>query len=165
MSAMASVTVPVGPTLVQDLKDQTSGIIAAAWCMNTSQSTLTLPTMARFFPTTFARMIHSSLSPNEEHEPDFEDEEGELFWPGQSITGEGLGWVCLMGKAMIKEFGKAYGYRGLDGVVPKPKPEEQTEDGPPAPPAHGASHLQGQGLPPRPVSTPQGQGPAVSLQR
>jgi len=33
-----------------------------------------------------------------------------------------------MGKAMIKEFGKAYGYRGLDGVVPKPKPEEEAEN-------------------------------------
>lgn len=68
-------------------------------------------------------MVYSALGPQEEHEPDIEDEEGELFWPGQSSTGEGLGWVCLMGKAMIKEFGKAYTYKGLDGVVPKPKPQ------------------------------------------
>ena len=68
-------------------------------------------------------MVHSSLLPNEEYEPDIEDEEGELFWPSGCVTGEGLGWVCLMGKAMIQEFGKDYGYRGLEGVVPKPKPE------------------------------------------
>ncbi|KAJ7901966.1 hypothetical protein B0H14DRAFT_3123421 [Mycena olivaceomarginata] len=128
VSAMENVTVPVGPRLINELKNESMGIQAAAYAMNCSQPLLNLPIMARFFPTTFARMIHSTLSPNEEHEPDFEDEEGELFWPGQSATGEGLGWVCLMGKAMIKEFGKAYGYRGLDGVVPKPKgPEEEAE--------------------------------------
>jgi hypothetical protein len=125
---MENVTVPVAPRLINELKNETMGIQAAAYAMNNSQALLNLPIMARFFPTTFARMISSTLSPNEEHEPDFEDEEGELFWPGQSSTGEGLGWVCLMGKAMIKEFGKAYAYRGLDGVVPKPRgPEEEAE--------------------------------------
>ncbi|KAF7376255.1 hypothetical protein MSAN_00040800 [Mycena sanguinolenta] len=127
-SAMENVTIPVAPRLINELKNETMGIQAAAYAMNNSQALLNLPVMARFFPTTFARMVGSSLSPNEEHEPDFEDEEGELFWPGQSSTGEGLGWVCLMGKAMIKEFGKAYSYRGLDGVVPKPRgPEEDAE--------------------------------------
>ncbi|KAJ7178404.1 hypothetical protein C8R43DRAFT_457198 [Mycena crocata] len=128
-SAMESVTVPIGPRLLNELKNESLGIANAAYCMNNSQTFLNLPIMARFFPTTFARMVSSTLSANEEHEPDFEDEEGELFWPGQSSTGEGLGWVCLMGKAMIKEFGKAYSYRGLDGVVPKPKPEEEAENG------------------------------------
>lgn len=142
MAAMMDVTVTAGPQLVQNLKNQTSGTIAAAWCMTTSQNTLNLPILARFFPNTFARVIHTTLSPVEEHEPDFEDEEGELFWPGQSVTGEGLGWVCLMGKAMIKEFGKAYGYKGIDGVVPKPKPEEEESSG--APP------IQGQNIPQRP---------------
>ncbi|KAJ7251558.1 hypothetical protein B0H12DRAFT_645157 [Mycena haematopus] len=128
-SAMENVTVPVAPRLINELKNETMGIQAAAYAMINSQALLNLPVMARFFPTTFARMISSTLSPNEEHEPDFEDEEGELFWPGQSSTGEGLGWVCLMGKAMIKEFGKAYAYRGLDGVVPKPRgPEEEVEN-------------------------------------
>ncbi|KAJ7780534.1 hypothetical protein DFH07DRAFT_1022258 [Mycena maculata] len=127
VAAMENVTVPVGPRLLNELKNESLGIANAAFCMNNSQTYLNLPIMARFFPTTFARMVSSTLSPNEEHEPDFEDEEGELFWPGQSSTGEGLGWVCLMGKAMIKEFGKAYAYRGLDGVVPKPKPEEEAE--------------------------------------
>jgi hypothetical protein len=150
MNAMADVTVTTGPQLVQNLKNHTSGTVAAAWCMTTSQNTLNLPILARFFPNTFARIIHTTLGPVEEHEPDFEDEEGELFWPGQSVTGEGLGWVCLMGKAMIKEFGKAYGYRGIDGVVPKPKPEDE-ESG--APPAHG------QNLPQKPNPTSHGHGP------
>jgi hypothetical protein len=125
---MENVTIPVGPRLINELKNESMGIAAAAYCMNNSQTFLNLPIMARYFPTTFARMVSSTLSPNEEHEPDFEDEEGELFWPGQSSTGEGLGWVCLMGKAMLKEFGKAYAYRGLDGVVPKPKPEEEADN-------------------------------------
>lgn len=63
----------------------------------------------------------SSLAAHEEHEPDIEDEEGELLWPTQSVTGEGLGWVCLMGKAMVKELGRDIGYVGLDGVVRKPE--------------------------------------------
>ncbi|KAK7005626.1 hypothetical protein R3P38DRAFT_2794228 [Favolaschia claudopus] len=124
-AAMESVTVPIGPRLINELKLESMAIQASAYQLSLAQLHLNLPVMARHFPTTFARMVHSTLSPTEEHEPDFEDEEGELFWPGQSSTGEGLGWVCLMGKAMIMEFGKAYSYRGLDGVVPKPKgPEE-----------------------------------------
>jgi len=75
-----------------------------------------------YFPITFARIIHSSLKYSEEAEPDIEDEEGELFWPTSAETGQGLGWVCLVGKAMIKEFGKDFGYLGYEGVVPKPEP-------------------------------------------
>jgi len=157
MAAMADVTVTAGPQLVQNLKNQTSGTIAAAWCMTTSQNTLNLPILSRFFPNTFARVIHTTLAPIEEHEPDFEDEEGELFWPGQSVTGEGLGWVCLMGKAMIKEFGKTYGYRGIDGVVPKPKPEDEESSG--APP------IQGQNIPQRLHPISHGHGPLGHNQR
>lgn len=65
-------------------------------------------------------MVHSSLKSSEEHEVDFDDDDGELFWPGQSITGEGLGWLCYMGEAMVREFGKQFEYKGLKGVVPKP---------------------------------------------
>ncbi|KAF8070566.1 hypothetical protein FPV67DRAFT_1028063 [Lyophyllum atratum] len=166
MDAMLSSMSDVSVQFVQNLKEQTSGTTAASYCMINSQGLLNLTTLVRFFPTTFARLIYTSLSPTEEHEPDFEDEEGELYWPGQSITGEGLGWVCLLGKAMIKEFGKAYGYRGLDGVVPKPKPEQAAANAPPA----------AQGLPQhRPGSTPHGNTPngysakptasAVSMQR
>jgi len=68
---------------------------------------------------TWARIFGSSLLPTEEYEPDFEDEEGELYWPGQCKMGEGLGWLCLMGKAMIKEFGKGIGYKGVEGVIKK----------------------------------------------
>jgi hypothetical protein len=126
-AAAASVTISITPTMTQQLKDSSGAIVAGSFCMSFVQQTLSLPILARHFPTTFARMVHSSLLPHEEHEPDIEDEEGELFWPGQCVTGEGLGWVCLMGKAMIKEFGKDIGYRGLDGVVPKPKVEEGPE--------------------------------------
>lgn len=131
--AMKEVREPVNPALLKNVEDFVSGHHASAYCMRHSQDFLNLPIMMRCFPNTFNRMMHSTLSSSEEHEPDFDDEEGELLWPGQLVTGEGLGWVCLMGKAMVKEFGKAYGYQGLDGVVPKPQPEGAT-DGPP--PSH-----------------------------
>jgi hypothetical protein len=88
--------------------------------MTTAQTHLNFSTMARHFPRTFARMVHSTLKSSEEHEVDFEDDDGELFWPGQSITGEGLAWLCFMGEGMVKEFGKQFEYKGLKGVVPKP---------------------------------------------
>ncbi|EGO00043.1 hypothetical protein SERLA73DRAFT_106988 [Serpula lacrymans var. lacrymans S7.3] len=125
VAAAAKATTTFGPVFTFGLKEQSGGIVAAAYCMEQCQRVLNLPTMARHYPATFARMMGTSLAAHEEHEPDIEDEEGELFWPGQCITGEGIGWVCLMGKAMIKEFGRDIGYRGLEGVVPKPKPEEQ----------------------------------------
>jgi len=121
MTAAAKVTIPVPPHFVNAVQSQSQGIEAAQYCLEHSQQTLTLPKMAQHFPTTFARMVHSNLAPDEEYQPDMEDEEGELFWPGQCVTGEGLGWVCLMGKAMINELGKDIGYIGLKGVIPKPK--------------------------------------------
>lgn len=123
--AASKVTVPVSCHLINGLQSQTQGILAAQYCMEHAQKTLTLPIMARHFPTTFARMMHSSLAADEEYQPDMEDEEGELFWPGQCLSGEGLGWVCLMGKAMIKELGKDIGYIGLKGVIPKPRADAQ----------------------------------------
>lgn len=151
MEAMATCSESVDPKMVQDLKDVAGGYVASAYCMSASQSTLNLPVLCRLYPSTFARMMFSSLLPTEEHEPDIEDEEGELFWPGQLVNGQGLGWVCLMGKAMIKEFGKAYGYTGLDGVISKPKSDTEPGRGPPLPSAQGHS------LPPRPQGG-QGQG-------
>ncbi|KAJ4483281.1 hypothetical protein J3R30DRAFT_3698060 [Lentinula aciculospora] len=88
--------------------------------MQAAQNHLNYSMMARHFPRTFARMVHSTLISTEEHEVDFEDDDGELFWPGQSITGDGLGWLCYMGEAMVQEFGKQFDYKGLKGVVPKP---------------------------------------------
>ncbi|KAG6813559.1 hypothetical protein H0H92_009951 [Tricholoma furcatifolium] len=150
VDSMLSVTSTVSLPLLQNLKEQMYGTTAAMHCLREAQSTLNLSTLVRFFPTTFARVINTTLSPTEEHEPDFEDEEGELYWPAQSITGEGLGWVCLLGKAMIKEFGKAYGYKGIDGVVPKPNPEEAS---------NGSLPFSGPHAYQRPGSTPQGHTP------
>lgn len=151
MDAMAATTASVPPGTLVLIKEQTHGLVAASSLIGTAQQSLNLATIARFFPQTFSRMVHTSLSPTDEHEPDFEDDDGELFWPGQCINGEGLGWVCLMGKAMIKEFGKAYGYRGLDGVIPKPKPGEEE--------AYRASSNYANSGPQRPGSTPHGHTP------
>ena len=112
--------VRVPTPLFKDIHEILDSRNSAAWCMKKSQETLTLPILREHFPKTFARMVFSTLAYDEEHEPEFEDEEGELFWPDQCITGEGLGWVCLMGKAMIFEFGKEFGYMGKEGIVPKP---------------------------------------------
>ncbi|KAG6819872.1 hypothetical protein H0H93_007806 [Arthromyces matolae] len=151
LEAMLAVSSMVNAPIMQNLKEHLQGTTTAAHCLKEAQTTLNLSTLVRFFPTTFARVMHTTLHPSEEHEPDLEDEEGELSWPGQSITGEGLGWVCLLGKAMIKEFGKAYGYKGLDGVVPKPNPKEASSNT--SMPSSG-SHPQE-----RPGSTPHGHTP------
>lgn len=155
-TAANSITVPIGPQFIGGLKDLKSSIAISSNAMSNSQQTLTLPIVARLFPTTFARMIHTSLGPLDEHEPDIEDDEGELFWPGQCVNGEGLGWVCLMGRAMIREFGKEYGYKGIDGIVPKPTLEGQAEDGSGAP-SQGQTPVPNpnmHGLPPRPGPAP-----------
>ncbi|KAI0266869.1 hypothetical protein BC834DRAFT_823223 [Gloeopeniophorella convolvens] len=121
-----SVTVEISAAFAHTLKSLTKDVTWASHCMRQSQALLTLRTLSDHFPITFTRIIHSSLSHNQEYEPDIEDEEGELFWPGAPSTGEGLGWVCLVGKAMIKEFGRDIGYVGYDGVVPKPEPSSST---------------------------------------
>lgn len=107
------------PETITAFRNQNLAIHAAQWCSRVASQHLNVPVLMRHFPTTWARIAGSSLSADEEHEPDIEDDEGELYWPGQSQIGEGLGWVCLMGKAMIKEFGKGIGYLGIDGVIRK----------------------------------------------
>ncbi|KAF9501803.1 hypothetical protein BDN71DRAFT_1500823 [Pleurotus eryngii] len=127
LTAMSSVTVKVAASQLQDITDLVMMMNTSSSLLGTANQMLNLPILRKSFPRTYARMVHSTLSPQEELEPEFEDEDGELFWPGQSVSGEGLGWVCLMGKAMIVEFGKAYGYAGLAGVVPKPPAGEERE--------------------------------------
>ena len=107
------------PETIAAFRNQNSAIHAAHWCSQIASEHLSIPILMRNFPTTWDRIAGSSLSANEEHEPDIEDDEGELYWPGQSQIGEGLGWVCLMGKAMIKEFGRGIGYLGINGVIRK----------------------------------------------
>lgn len=107
------------PEAIAAFRNQNLAIHAARWCSQLASQHLSVPVLMRHFPTTWARIFGSSLSADEEHEPDIEDDEGELYWPGQSQIGEGLGWVCLMGKAMIKEFGQGIGYLGINGVIRK----------------------------------------------
>ena len=121
IAAAAKATASFGPTFTYLLKEQSNSVVSASYCMENAQKYLNLGILSRHYPTTFARVVGSSLSAHEEHEPDIEDEEGELFYPGP-CAGEGLGWVCLMGKAMVKEIGRDFGYIGLAGVVPKPEP-------------------------------------------
>ena len=87
-----------------------------------AQKYLTLPAMTKHFPRTFTRMINSSYSYTDEYEPDMEDDDGELMWPNQLMTGEGWVWLMTMGKAMVREYGKKFSYRGFDGLVQDPNP-------------------------------------------
>ena len=112
-------TIQVNARYIWLNKSQSLGVRAASERLDKAQATLNLPIMAKHFPRTFARMINTSLTVGDEHEPDLQDDECELFWPGQSITGEGLGWVCLMGMSMVREFGREYGYQGVQDVVPR----------------------------------------------
>jgi hypothetical protein len=57
------------------------------------------------------------LKYNDEFEIDFEDDESELFWPMAPARGEGLGWVLALGRSMLREYAKKYGYKGIEGVV------------------------------------------------
>ena len=113
------IVTPVNSSFLWQNKAQVIGTRAAADRLSKAQETLNLPVIAKHFPRTFARMIDTTLNPTDEHQPDFEDEECELFWPGQAVTGEGLGWVCLMGMSMVREFGREYGYQGVAGAVPR----------------------------------------------
>lgn len=88
--------------------------------MKKAQDFLSLRVLSEHYPRTFARMVGSTLREKDQTEPDFEDEDGELLWPGSPSTGDGVGWVCLMGKAMIMEFGKDYDYQSVQGAIPKP---------------------------------------------
>lgn len=113
-----SVTIEMNWFQIKARRSLTDALVTAWDDMKKSQDLLSLPILAKHYPRTFARVIHTTLSANDEHEPDIEDEEGELYWPGQLLAG-GVGWVCALGKAMIKEFGKEFGYRGIDSVVRK----------------------------------------------
>lgn len=135
MTSMMNCTEGINSVLVRNLKDLTSTYSSTAHCISIAQTTLNLPVLRRCFPKTWSRIIHTTLLPTEEHEPDIEDEEGELYWPDNCINGEGIGWVCLLGKAMIKEYGKAYGYMSVDGAVPKPEVQPNGQ-----PPPHTSGH-------------------------
>ncbi|KAF8897062.1 hypothetical protein CPB84DRAFT_1194761 [Gymnopilus junonius] len=51
MTAMSNVSEPVSPSLVQSLKELTTGHAASAYCIHTSQQILNLPLLRRCFPT------------------------------------------------------------------------------------------------------------------
>ncbi|KAH9924876.1 uncharacterized protein B0H18DRAFT_877548 [Fomitopsis serialis] len=121
-------TVAVNINTVGPYHSQAFGLYDAKRAADVAGRLITLPIIAKHFPRTFARMAYSSLSTADEHEPDFDDEEGELFWPGQVVGSEGLGWICYMGRAMVKEYAKQYGYKGVDGALPLPAGYHNSDD-------------------------------------
>ena len=58
--------------------------------------------MVTLLPHTFSRVVHTSLGPKDEHLPLIDDDESELCWPGQFLTGQGMAWLCHMGMSMLR---------------------------------------------------------------
>jgi hypothetical protein len=125
--AADEVRVKFAPNNVHNLFEQQEVAQRLITASERASRLLALPALARHFPRTFARVIQSSLAPEHEPDVDIDDADGELCWPGQAAAGDGLGWVCLIGKAMVAEFGAEYGYQGLAGVIVKPDPIVPTD--------------------------------------
>jgi hypothetical protein len=123
-----SIALSFTPPAVINLHDASVWHTAAKECAREAERTLTLPVLYKHFPRTFARMALSTLQSGDEAQLDLDDAEGELCWPGQLATGDSIGWVCLMGRAMIMEFGKDFGYKGVDGVSRTEKVKKLKED-------------------------------------
>jgi hypothetical protein len=119
-AAADSIMVKVGAGQVANIEDIIIRNKQITHALASAQMDLDLAVLARNFPRTFARIVYSTLKFHEESEPDLDDEDGELFWPGQCVNGEGLGWVCLLGRAMIQEYGATVSYRGFEGTIPRP---------------------------------------------
>lgn len=99
-------------------KSESEGIIGVMQSLTLAQEHFTLPILAKLFPRTFKRILNTTYNATDEYHPDIEDEDGELFWPGQvMVNAGGIAWYCAVGKAMLKEFSKEYGYRSIDGAV------------------------------------------------
>ena len=47
--------------------------------------------------------------------------EGQLWMPSglTAASGEGIAWVCLLGRALLREAAYPLGYRGIDGAFGK----------------------------------------------
>lgn len=114
------VQVPVDHFTAVNIEDAVSYYNQLRETSKKAQTDLSLPVLHRAFPRTFSRVVNTSYSPEDEMEPDLDDNDGELFWPGAPSTGDGLAWVCLLGRSMIWEYGSEYGYQGFAGVVPRP---------------------------------------------
>jgi hypothetical protein len=109
--------VPFPEELAKMVLTSTKLFTASSTSFVHASSRITLPILEQHFPKTFARLTKSTLKYNDEFEIDFEDDESELFWPMAPSRGEGLGWVLALGRSMLREYAKKYGYKGIDGVV------------------------------------------------
>ncbi|KAF8510553.1 hypothetical protein BU17DRAFT_97948 [Hysterangium stoloniferum] len=140
-SALPSVTIP--KDLYESLQASQNCNARSSRAMSAAALYISLPVLSRCFPRTAARLQTCQLRPDEEYEVDFDQDEcsrvdgasalglggdpspgpgeGQLMWPGalNAHGGEGVAWVCLLGRAMIREMGYPLGYRGLEGLVRK----------------------------------------------
>lgn len=139
----AGPTVAIPKDLYDSLQASHNCSTRSARAMAAATFYLNLPVLARCFPRTAARVQAAQLRQDEEYEVDFDQDEctradgqpgvglggdpsagpgeGQLLWPGplNAHGGEGVAWVCLLGRAMIREMGYPLGYRGLEGILRK----------------------------------------------
>ncbi|GJJ06174.1 hypothetical protein Clacol_000363 [Clathrus columnatus] len=98
---------------------------------------LNLPILSRCYPKTYARILTCQLRIEEEYEADFDQDEcsrpdsdpdhtpgpgeGPLMWPIALSTPQvdGLVWMLLLGRSMIREIAYPAGYRGMEGLQRK----------------------------------------------
>jgi hypothetical protein len=154
-----NIQTPINPILLSNLRDLSTSINLSACCLSLSLPLLSLPILKAHFPVTYQRIVgNEGLRVEEEYEVlnegVLEDEEGEMCWPPPGATGDGLGWVCVLGRAMIGEMGREVGYRGVEGVVVKPKIEDEGGNG-----GQGQGQAQSQG------QAWEGQGQSSSMVR
>ena len=136
-------TVAIPKDLYESLQAAHNCSTRSARAMAAAGLYISLPVLARCFPRTAARIQAGQLRMDEEVQVDFEQDEctrpdgvpgvglggdptpgpgeGQLVWPGplNSHSGEGIAWVCLLGRAMVREMGYPLGYRGLEGRLQK----------------------------------------------
>ncbi|GJE92258.1 hypothetical protein PsYK624_084120 [Phanerochaete sordida] len=103
---------------VRARKSESEGILGMMQCLTLAQDLFNLPMLAKLYPRTYKRILNTTFTATDEFHPDIEDEQGELFWPGQvMVNSGGVAWYCAVGKAMLKELGRENGYRGIDGAI------------------------------------------------
>ena len=107
--SITSITEPINLRTAGDITEAVEGYQHICRDSPIIQKTCNLNIMRRCFPRTWTRVAYSNLRLDDEHLPDLEDDDCELFWPTNSFNGDGIGWICLLGKSMLREFGQQHG--------------------------------------------------------
>ncbi|KIJ39443.1 hypothetical protein M422DRAFT_49592 [Sphaerobolus stellatus SS14] len=139
-TSSAPPTVAIPKDLFEHLNAAHNCMMRSSRAMQHSNVYFNLTNLHKNFPQTFSRISSPQLRYDEEYEVDFDQDdcgrpeegkldahggeplpapgEGQLWLPnGLAASGDGIGWVCLLGRAMLREAAYPLGYRGLDGII------------------------------------------------